>query len=123
MGAGGQPGGGMALGSAWARLAGVSGALGVGLGAYGAHGLRGKVGEEYRLSFEAANKYHLLHSLALLGVGASRRPNVSGGLFAAGLALFCGSNYAVAFAERKEVGRLAPLGGLCFMAGWLAMAL
>ena len=62
-------------------------------------------------------------SLALLGVGASRRPNVSGGLFAAGLALFCGSNYAVAFAERKEVGRLAPLGGLCFMAGWLAMAL
>ncbi len=112
----------MALGGGGARLAGLSGALGVGLGAYGAHGMRGK-DEKWRMSFEAANKYHLLHSAALLGVSASRRPNVSGGLFAAGLVLFSGSCYAVALAERKDLGRLAPLGGLCFMAGWLAMTL
>ena len=102
-------------------LAGASGALAVGLGAYGAHGMQGKA-EKWRTAFEAANKYHLVHSAALLGVAATRRPAVSGGLFAAGLVLFSGSCYAVAFAERKDFGRLAPIGGLCFIAGWLAMA-
>jgi len=111
----------MASGAGWTRLAGASGALAVGLGAYGAHGMQGKA-EKWRTAFEAANKYHLVHSAALLGVAATRRPAVSGGLFAAGLVLFSGSCYAAALAERKDFGRLAPIGGLCFIAGWLAMA-
>ncbi|XP_028654279.1 transmembrane protein 256 isoform X1 [Erpetoichthys calabaricus] len=57
------------------RVAGISGALAVIAGAYGAHGFRRSDRDEYlKELYETANKYHFLHSLALLGVPHCRKP-------------------------------------------------
>uniref|UniRef100_A0A674EBJ7 Transmembrane protein 256 n=1 Tax=Salmo trutta TaxID=8032 RepID=A0A674EBJ7_SALTR len=59
------------------RLAGVSGALAVAAGAYGAHGFKNKDPEDYsRVLYETANKYHFYHSIALLGASRCRKPAV-----------------------------------------------
>lgn len=52
-----------------------------------------------------------------------RRPNLVGGLAAAGILLFSGSCYAAALKEDRALGKLAPYGGFAFMAAWLALAL
>lgn len=63
-------------GGIFVRLAGLSGALAVALGAYGAHALfkRDDIPEELKEAYDRANHYHFLHTLALLGVPLTRRP-------------------------------------------------
>uniref|UniRef100_A0A7S1FU22 DUF423 domain-containing protein n=1 Tax=Corethron hystrix TaxID=216773 RepID=A0A7S1FU22_9STRA len=121
---------------AWQTLlGGISGAASVGLGAYGAHGLKSPPGSPYRASYESANRYHMLHSAllaacpAVASAAARGRPgggkfaaNVAGGFLAAGMAAFCGSCYAVGVTEDKAYGKLAPAGGISLMAGWIALA-
>ncbi|CAG2182517.1 unnamed protein product, partial [Oppiella nova] len=113
------------IGCLWVRLAGVSGALAVALGAYGAH----VVAESKTLSpklkdvFERANKYHLLHSLALLAVPLTAHPSLSGSLLFIGMTVFCGTCYAHVFSGgNKAVIRFTPMGGLTLIMGWLSMA-
>eukprot|EP00297_Palpitomonas_bilix_P016358 CAMPEP_0113912664 /NCGR_PEP_ID=MMETSP0780_2-20120614/29063_1 /TAXON_ID=652834 /ORGANISM="Palpitomonas bilix" /LENGTH=118 /DNA_ID=CAMNT_0000909669 /DNA_START=8 /DNA_END=364 /DNA_ORIENTATION=+ /assembly_acc=CAM_ASM_000599 len=109
----------------WWRLAAASGAIAVGLGAFGAHGLRGKVDDKMMKTWETASHYHLLHSLALALVpispaGASR---IAGCAFSAGMLLFSGSLYALVLTENKKLGMITPVGGLSLIGGWLALAL
>uniref|UniRef100_A0A3Q2YS93 Transmembrane protein 256-like n=1 Tax=Hippocampus comes TaxID=109280 RepID=A0A3Q2YS93_HIPCM len=64
------------------RLAALSGASAVALGAYGAHGFKHSDPDDYqRVLFETANKYHFYHSLALLGAAHSSKPAVVSELF------------------------------------------
>ena len=72
----------------WQRLAGVSGAAAVGLGAYGAHGLQGK-DPTWKHIYDTASRYHLVHSAALLAAPHARRPHLAGALLSSGMALFC----------------------------------
>ncbi len=72
---------------------------------------------------ERGNKYHLLHSLLLVAAPFARQPNAVGALTAAGVLLFSGSCYAVAFSEDKANGKLAPFGGMAFIAAWLSLLL
>eukprot|EP01135_Chromosphaera_perkinsii_P005816 Nk52_evm5s367 gene=Nk52_evmTU5s367 len=105
-------------------LTGISGAGAVGAGAYGAHGMKNS-GEVYREVFQTGNRYHMLHTVALLAVPAcgASYPGVAGGLLLAGMGLFSGSCYVVGLKEDRAYGRLAPVGGMLLMAGWLAIAL
>mmetsp|Transcript_7554 Transcript_7554/g.15680 ORF Transcript_7554/g.15680 Transcript_7554/m.15680 type:complete len:126 (+) Transcript_7554:112-489(+) len=115
-------------------VGGVSGACSVGMGAYGAHGLKSAQGSPYRASYESANRYHLVHSMLLAASpaiasaaakGNSRgrfAANVAGGFLTAGIAAFCGSCYVVGLTEDKTYGKAAPAGGISLMAGWLALA-
>jgi uncharacterized membrane protein YgdD (TMEM256/DUF423 family) len=70
----------------------------------------------------------MYHALALVAVGvlALRAPSpwlrASGWLFVAGTVLFSGSLYALALTDLRKLGAITPLGGLCFLAGWLALA-
>uniref|UniRef100_UPI00358F0975 transmembrane protein 256 homolog n=1 Tax=Myxine glutinosa TaxID=7769 RepID=UPI00358F0975 len=106
------------------QVAGVSGALAVGLGAYDAHGLRNKEVDEYlKQVFETANRYHFLHTLALLGTQFSSRPRLTGSLMTLGMTLFSGSCYLVALTGSRSLGRFAPFGGLCLMVAWLTFLL
>jgi uncharacterized membrane protein YgdD (TMEM256/DUF423 family) len=79
--------------------------------------------------FETAARYQMYHALALLAVGvvAARAPSASaaaaGWLFTAGIVLFSGSLYALAFTGVRVLGAITPLGGLCFLAGWIALGL
>merc|ERR1712029_284383 len=108
------------------RIAGLSGASAIALGAYGAHVLnvaKEGVTEEQRRAFEVANRYHLIHSVALLGVTMVRKPRLTGALMVGGMLTFCGTTYYHAFTGDKQYRKLTPYGGMMLIAAWLSMVL
>lgn len=115
--------------SIWIVIGAILGFLSVALGAFGAHGLRSKVTPELLSSFETGARYQMYHSLALILVGIlanhSSSPLLewSGRLFLAGVVLFSGSLYMLVFTGMNSFGAITPSGGLCFMAGWISLAL
>jgi uncharacterized membrane protein YgdD (TMEM256/DUF423 family) len=100
--------------------------LAVALGAFGAHALRGRLDPAMLAIFDTGARYQLAHALALLFVGmhVRERPALrwAGALFVAGALLFPGSLYALALTGVSAWGAVTPLGGACFLAGWLALA-
>jgi uncharacterized membrane protein YgdD (TMEM256/DUF423 family) len=113
----------------WFATGAIAAALGVTLGAFGAHGLRGRIAPDLLAIYETGVRYHLVHALGLLAVGwaADRWPGpwatLAGWLFLAGILVFCGSLYLLALTGLRWLGAITPLGGLAFIAGWLALAL
>ncbi|XP_074898318.1 transmembrane protein 256 [Buteo buteo] len=109
---------------AWARVGALSGAAAMAAAAYGAHGLRRSDRDEYQKElYETANRFHLLHSLALLAVPHCRRPALAGSLLCAGIGFFCLPLYYHGLSGDPAFNRAAPLGGTLFILGWAAMAL
>lgn len=104
-------------------------ALGVGMGAFGAHGLKTKVSAELVAVWETGARYQVMHALALLATAwaCERWPGAlaSGAawLFIAGILLFSGSLYALVLTGVRALGAVTPVGGLCFIAGWVCLAL
>ena len=121
------------------RLAALLGAATVALGAFGAHGLRNAQPplSEYQLRiFEKGVQYQFVHVLALLAVGIllaqqpmdNDRLRWAGWLFVAGIAGFSGSLYLLACRDVLPfsvawAGPVTPIGGLCFIAGWVLLFL
>jgi len=107
------------------RIAAIAGFLGVALGAFGAHGLRKTLEETGRIAnWETATLYHLVHAAVLLALAL--RPSVARlpfALFTAGILIFSGSLYVLALTNLKWLGAITPLGGLCLLGGWLALAI
>lgn len=112
----------------------VLGGLGVALGALGAHGLQKLTSDESILhAYQTGVQYQVYHALALLAVGllaereASHLLKWAGRAFIAGTVLFSGSLYLLTFlkiqasAAVKWVGPATPLGGICFIAGWILL--
>jgi uncharacterized membrane protein YgdD (TMEM256/DUF423 family) len=105
------------------------GALSVGLGAFGAHALKARLDERMLEVWETAVRYQFYHVFALFGLGLlmahvkepSTVMQASGWLFVAGVVLFSGSLYAMALSGVRVLGAITPIGGLCFIAGWLAL--
>jgi uncharacterized membrane protein YgdD (TMEM256/DUF423 family) len=106
----------------------VSAALGVAAGAFGAHGLRGRLTPDMLNVFETGVRYHLIHALGLLSVAwattrwAGQAMNAAGWLFLVGTVLFSGSLYALSVSGVRAVGIITPLGGIAFIAGWFTLA-
>lgn len=112
------------------------GALAVVLGAFGAHGLKAKL-DDYGLDiFQKGVEYQYFHVAALLAVGllSLKYPGTmlqwSAIFFIAGITLFSGSLYLLATrsllgieAWSSFLGPITPLGGLCFIAGWILMGI
>ena len=107
----------------------VSAGLGVAAGAFGAHALRARLEPRLLEVFETAVRYQMYHALALLAVAwvASRVPGsmstAAGWLFVAGTVIFSGSLYAMVFTGIRALGAITPIGGVCFIAGWVCLAL
>jgi uncharacterized membrane protein YgdD (TMEM256/DUF423 family) len=107
----------------------VAGFLGVGLGAFGAHGLRARLSPEMLSVFETAVRYHMYHALALVmtSVLTTRLTgslvSAAGWLFVGGIALFSGSLYLLAITGITSLGAITPIGGLALLAGWACLAL
>ena len=109
----------------------LSGAISVIAGAFGAHSLRAVLSPGMLELFETASRYQMYHALALLALSC-----VSGFLdkinpvllatatwgFVGGTLLFSGSLYAFALTEARWLVFLTPIGGVSFIAGWLAAA-
>ncbi|KAI0187098.1 hypothetical protein EV127DRAFT_437335 [Xylaria flabelliformis] len=104
----------------------IYGATAVGFGAFGAHGLKKVVTDPAKLaSFATAAHYQLLHSVALLvATRAAPENKLAAGLFTAGMTMFSGSIYALVLdpARFRFMGPITPLGGLCLIGGWAALA-
>ena len=102
------------------RIAAVSGFLAVALGAFGAHALEERLETSGRTdTWETAVLYHFAHTIVLLVLAL--RPKVQGGpflSFLAGIIIFSGSLYALAFTDIGKLGAITPIGGLLFLAGW-----
>lgn len=104
--------------------------LGVAMGAFGAHALKGSLSVSELETFKTGVQYHQFHALAIvvmsLGLGGFSRPKlVHFGLwlFLAGIALFAGSLYLLAILHMPALGAITPFGGICFMAGWILFAI
>ncbi|XP_076638609.1 transmembrane protein 256 [Colletes latitarsis] len=104
-------------------FAGISGASAVIIGAYFAHSKNPKGSIEKREIIETANRYHFFHSLALLGLPLCRKPFLTGTFLISGIVLFCGTNYYSAHTDDKQFNKVIPVGGVCFILGWLSMCL
>lgn len=111
----------------WVVVGALSGFLGVGLGAFGAHGLKTVLGPEQLAWWHTATLYQMLHApaMVLAGVVPLVRPSarVVGFLFFVGTVIFCGTLYLMALGAPRWFGAITPIGGLALMAGWLAFAI
>ncbi len=102
--------------------------LGVMIGAFGAHTLKATLISNNRLdTFETAVKYQFYHALAMLLLGIlmlqfeHKAFNLSGYGFIVGIIFFSGSLYALSITGFTKLGAVAPVGGLAFILGWIAM--
>ena len=102
-------------------------AAAVGLGAFGAHGLKTRFPSEMLAVWQTAVQYHAWHALGLLAVGLAgfhfegNWLKAAGWLLLAGIGLFSGSLYALALGAPRMLGIVTPVGGLAFILGWLAL--
>jgi uncharacterized membrane protein YgdD (TMEM256/DUF423 family) len=110
-------------------LGSLAGFIGVGAGAFGAHGLRSRLSPDMLAVFETAVRYQMYHAFALLitatvigRVGDARLLSVAGWSFMAGIVLFSGSLYILALTRLSALGAVTPLGGLAFLVGWACLA-
>jgi uncharacterized membrane protein YgdD (TMEM256/DUF423 family) len=109
-------------------LGAVSAAISVATGAFGAHGLKARVGPDLLAIWETASRYQMYHAIGLIAAAwiASRWPstaaNASGWLFVAGTVIFSGSLYALTLSGVRALGAITPIGGLAFIAGWIVLA-
>jgi uncharacterized membrane protein YgdD (TMEM256/DUF423 family) len=104
-------------------------ALGVLLGAFGAHVLQSQLEPRRLASFEAGVHYHALHALGLLLVGVVARASGetarlrwSARLMLAGIAFFSGSIYLMTAGAPRWLGMVAPIGGVSFVVAWWLLA-
>lgn len=102
--------------------------LAVALGAFGAHGLEGKIPEKYIKTWQTGVTYQMFHAGGLFVVAflADKLTNAgilttAGWLFFAGILLFSGSLYVLSITQISILGAITPLGGLAFLGGWLLL--
>jgi uncharacterized membrane protein YgdD (TMEM256/DUF423 family) len=112
---------------AWLALGAAFGLLGVLAGAAGAHALESTLEPDALDTFEMAARFQMYHALALLAVGLlagrwqSALVNAAGWLFTLGVLLFSGSLHILALTDVGVFGAIAPVGGVCLMAGWVSL--
>jgi uncharacterized membrane protein YgdD (TMEM256/DUF423 family) len=112
----------------WLLIGALNGFIAVAAGAFGAHGLEGRVDSRFLAAFQTGAQYHLVHALAIIAAGHAarlaqpRRANAAGWLFFSGIVLFSGSLYFMGLAQSYALVLLTPIGGVLLLAGWIALA-
>ena len=102
--------------------------IGVAFGAFGAHGLRGRLSPESLNVFETGVRYQMYHAFAIFVVAIALTRfggwsvRAAGWLFTLGIIVFSGSLYALALSGQRWLGAVTPLGGAAFIAGWIVLA-
>lgn len=106
-------------------------AAGIAFGAFGAHGLADRISSKDLGIFEKAVFYHIVHALALIILNCSsqlaslvsesclRNTNL---LLFFGILIFSGSLYLLVILQQHYLGAITPIGGICFILGWLYLA-
>ncbi|AIF44712.1 DUF423 domain-containing protein [Virgibacillus sp. SK37] len=105
----------------------INGFLAVALGAFGAHGLEGKISEKALSTWEKAVNYQMFHTMALLVTGLLTTKITGSGIgwagwmFFIGIILFSGSLYIYSTTAIKTFAMITPLGGVAFLIGWVIL--
>lgn len=117
-------------GKIFLAISAVLGAIAVGVGAFGAHGLQQFLEDAGRIdTFKTAVTYLWYHTfaIALVGLISSQKPTkllyAAGILFLLGIMLFSGSLFLLIQTSNPMLGAVTPFGGLCFIAGWVVLAI
>ena len=111
------------------RLGSLAMALGVALGAFGAHGLKATLAPDLLAIYETGVRYHLVHGLGvfvaawLAGEDQTRAARLAGVLFIIGILVFSGSLYLLALTGVRALGAITPIGGVAWIAAWTILAL
>ena len=123
------------MGNQFLKISFLLGAMAVALGAFGAHALKELIDERSLQTYQTAVLYHFIHLFALAITGILVKQNTTawykraGYFFIIGMILFSGSLYALSFLKAAAVeninwlGAVTPLGGVCFVAGWMSLFL
>lgn len=108
-------------------LGAVNAFIAVALGAFGAHGLEGKIPDKYLETWNTAVQYQMFHAAGLLVIGllagkiSSPLINWSGWLMFIGIIIFSGSLFVLSVTQIKVLGAITPIGGVSFLAAWVLM--
>lgn len=106
-------------------LGAVFGFLAVALGAFGAHGLEGKISDKALANWDKAVQYQMFHTIAIVLVALliskvqSAQLTTAGWFFTLGILLFSGSLYLYATTGQKFLAMITPFGGVAFLVGWV----
>ncbi|MDO9425068.1 MAG: DUF423 domain-containing protein [Methylobacter sp.] len=111
-------------------LGALSALIGVGMGAFGAHGLKTVISPEMLIVYQTGASYQMYHALGLIGVALINRQTPDSGLLHwagclmfVGILLFSGSLYLLALLNLKWLGMITPIGGVCFLTAWLLITI
>lgn len=111
------------------KIAAISAAIAIALGAFGAHALNDKlVADDMLEAWKTAVLYHLVHSVALFSLSIrsggieTRQSSLAAWFWLGGVFLFSGSLYGLALGGPSILGPITPLGGLSLIAGWIVLA-
>ena len=113
----------------WIIIGAIFAALSVLIGAFGAHGLKGKISSEDLVIFEVGVRYQMYHALALILLGlisASMSWKIlilPGIFFCSGIIIFSGSLYLMVLTNMRWLGAITPIGGALLIFGWLSLVL
>ncbi len=107
-------------------LGSINMAVAIAIGAFGAHGLAGKVTDKMLANWQTGAHYHLIHALGLLIIGLTIAKfgnqsllTTAGWLLFVGIVLFSGSLYVMVLTNMKILGAITPIGGVAFIIGWI----
>lgn len=109
-------------------IAAINAALAVALGAFGAHGLEGKIADKYLETWQTGVQYQMFHAGGLFVIGllwnhlsSHNLLSWSGWAMLAGIILFSGSLYILSVSGISKLGMITPLGGVAFITAWILM--
>lgn len=112
-------------------LSSLSGALAVGLGAFGAHALKPLIEESALETWRTASFYHFIHTVVVLILSyrfqMTKQSKVTFWIFLTGMMLFSGSLYLISTSNLHGfpgnlLGPITPIGGLFLIIGWLSLS-
>lgn len=105
----------------WIIISALSGFIAVAVGAFGAHGLREKLTPEMLEIYKTGVLYQFIHTIVLLILSLTNfiRSKVASIFFLAGIVLFSFSLYIYSTSGIKFFAMITPIGGVCFLIGWL----
>ncbi|MFB6466288.1 DUF423 domain-containing protein [Cytobacillus sp. Hz8] len=108
----------------------ISALLSVAFGAFGAHGLDGKIEQKYLDIWKTGVTYQMFHATGLLIIGillgkypSSSLLTWSGWLMLIGIILFSGSLYILSVTKIGILGAITPFGGVSFIVAWALIAI
>ena len=111
-------------------LASLSAMTGIGLGAFGAHGLKNVLSPELLTVYQTGVTYQMWHALGLMGISLIHQQSPeskliywAGWLMFMGIILFSGSLYLLVILNLKWIGIITPIGGVSFIMAWVLIAI